>query len=258
MPSRPIEAHSKKENRRKQPRPHPNARQHGNLHGLAHIASGTADVLLSIPSESLTHVTSFLDPPDLLSLARTCKSLHAHVADDNTWRRAYVYQYFGVTPESDLRDDETLMLRREESSWKREFVLRYNLTRYVIAFSTIGGVICYVGAHRCVRYICLGAASLLQCGRLYAQIIRMCVLSSTERRYGPRDMERELDLFQPSLALCVWKYRFPVSAVCRICHACEGRSSASPFVVDGLLINHCYSCTSAIQMSSAILVHFTS
>ncbi|KAI0753660.1 hypothetical protein C8Q74DRAFT_329085 [Fomes fomentarius] len=195
MPSRPIEAHSKKENRHKQARPHLlNARQHGNLHGLAHIASGTADVLLSIPSESLTHVTSFLDPPDLLSLARTCKSLHAHVADDNTWRRAYVYQYLGVTPESDLRDDagdRTLMLRREESSWKREFVLRYNLKRYVIAFSTIGGVICYAGACRCVRYICLGclgAASLLQCGRLYAQIIRMFVLS-TERHHGARDME---------------------------------------------------------------------
>ncbi|KAI0776625.1 ARP2/3 complex 16 kDa subunit (p16-Arc)-domain-containing protein [Trametes elegans] len=83
-------------------------------------------------TESLTHVTAFLDPPDLFTLARTCKLLHAHVADDNTWRRAYVQQYLGITPEGDLRDDageRTLMLRREESSWKKEFVLRYNLRR---------------------------------------------------------------------------------------------------------------------------------
>ncbi|CDO69933.1 hypothetical protein BN946_scf184836.g7 [Trametes cinnabarina] len=85
-----------------------------------------------MPSESLTHITSFLDPPDLLALARTCKQLHAHVADDNTWRRAYVYQYLGITPESDLRDDagdKTLMLRRKETSWRKEFVMRYNLRR---------------------------------------------------------------------------------------------------------------------------------
>ncbi|KAI0702768.1 hypothetical protein C8Q76DRAFT_755783 [Earliella scabrosa] len=132
MPSRPTEAPFRKDSRYKPARPHPNnTRQHGNLHGLQHAASGTADVLLGIPSESLTHVTSFLAPPDLLALARTCKSLHAHVADDNTWRRAYVYQYLGITPESDLRDDgdKTLLMRREESSWKKEFILRYNLRR---------------------------------------------------------------------------------------------------------------------------------
>ncbi|KAI0742454.1 hypothetical protein C8Q80DRAFT_908355 [Daedaleopsis nitida] len=138
MPSRPIEVHPKKDNRHKAAYPLTNnTRQHGHPHHHHSAASRTADVLLSIPSESLTHVTSFLDPPDLLAIARTCKQLHAHVADDNTWRRAYVYQYLGVTPESDLRDgtgDKTLMLRREESSWRREFVLRYNLRRYVITF----------------------------------------------------------------------------------------------------------------------------
>ncbi|KAI0363927.1 hypothetical protein BV20DRAFT_975037 [Pilatotrama ljubarskyi] len=130
MPSRPLEAHPRKDHRHKPIRSHNNTRQHGH-HGIPHIAGGSS-VLLSIPSESLTHVTSFLDPPDLLALARTCKLLHAHVADDNTWRRAYVYQYLGITPESDLRDDagdRTLMLRREEVTWKKEFILRYNLRR---------------------------------------------------------------------------------------------------------------------------------
>ncbi|RPD76790.1 hypothetical protein L226DRAFT_350963 [Lentinus tigrinus ALCF2SS1-7] len=137
MPSRPYEAHPKKENRNKHPRStNYNARQHGHLHGPAHAASGTRDVLLSIPSESLTHVTAYLDPPDLLALSRTCKQLHAHVTDDNTWRRAYVHQYLGISPESDLRDeagDKTLMLRREENSWRKEFILRYNLRRYVMS-----------------------------------------------------------------------------------------------------------------------------
>ena len=150
MPSRPTEAPFRKDSRYKPARPHPNnTRQHGNLHGLQHAASGTADVLLGIPSESLTHVTSFLAPPDLLALARTCKSLHAHVADDNTWRRAYVYQYLGITPESDLRDDgdKTLLMRREESSWKKEFILRYNLRRYVMSLLEDRRGHYFVGAH---------------------------------------------------------------------------------------------------------------
>ncbi|KAJ8489426.1 hypothetical protein ONZ51_g2937 [Trametes cubensis] len=132
MPSRPTEAHPQKDHRHKPTRSHhTHPRQNGQTHGHAHAASGPS-VLLSIPSESLTHITSFLDPPDLLALGRTCKQLHAHVTDDNTWRRAYVYQYLGITPESDLRDDagdKTLMLRREESTWKKEFVMRYNLRR---------------------------------------------------------------------------------------------------------------------------------
>ena len=148
MPSRPYEAHPKKENRPKHPRStNNNTRKHGNLHGPAHAASGTYDVLLSIPSESLTHVTAYLDPPDLLALARTCKPLHAHVTDDNTWRRAYVHQYLGISPESDLHDeagDKTLMLRREESSWRKEFILRYNLRRYVMSIcaSEVAGCAC--------------------------------------------------------------------------------------------------------------------
>ncbi|KAH9856157.1 hypothetical protein C2E23DRAFT_504912 [Lenzites betulinus] len=133
MPSRPIEANFTKDHRPKQTRSHHLARQHGHSHDNPQAARAP-NALLNIPSESLTHVTSFLDPPDLITLARTCKQLHAHVADDNTWRRAYVYQYLGITPESDLHNDASnraLMLRREETSWKKEFILRYNLRRLV-------------------------------------------------------------------------------------------------------------------------------
>lgn len=139
MPSRPIETHPRRENRHKPTRQHPTkSSKYGHAHHQPHAASGTADVLLSIPSESLTHITSFLDPPDLLALARTCHQLNAHVIDDNTWRRAYVYQYLGILPESDIHEDagdRAVLLRREESSWRKEFIRRYNLRRYVITFS---------------------------------------------------------------------------------------------------------------------------
>ncbi|KAI0640967.1 hypothetical protein C8Q79DRAFT_426214 [Trametes meyenii] len=164
MPSRPIEALPRKHRLHKATRSHHNTHQYGHAHRTSVAASGTS-VLLSIPSESLTHVTSFLDPPELLALARTCKPLHAHVADDNTWRRAYVYQYLGITPEDDLRDgasDKTLMLRREENTWKKEFILRYNLRRYVIASPRLGRRSRWV--YLLGVFICCLCASLFQRG----------------------------------------------------------------------------------------------
>ena len=96
-------------------------------------------LLLDLPSESLTHVTSFLDPHSLLALGQTNRKLHEHIEDENTWRRAYVYQFLGIPPEGDIYGSSSpdgtpgraLMLRREESSWRREFVHRWNLRRCV-------------------------------------------------------------------------------------------------------------------------------
>lgn len=91
-------------------------------------------ILLAFPSESLTHITCFLDPPALLALSRTNKYLNKHVEDDNTWHRAFVCCFLGISPEGDLQDAKTLMLRRCEISWKKEFIIRYNLRRYKIEF----------------------------------------------------------------------------------------------------------------------------
>ena len=135
MPSRPLETHPRRENRHKAACPRAaKSRQHGTAPDHPHAPT---DVLLSIPIESLTHVTCFLSPPDLLALARTCHQLNAHVADDNTWLRAYVYHYLGIAPESDLHSDaafKTAILRREESSWRKEFIQRYRLLRCVKHF----------------------------------------------------------------------------------------------------------------------------
>ena len=85
--------------------------------------------LLDLPAESLTHITSYLDPQALLSFGRTNRKFLEHIKDDNTWHRAFVCQFLGVAPEADLADENILVLRRSEPSWKREFVLRYNTRR---------------------------------------------------------------------------------------------------------------------------------
>ncbi|KAH8112038.1 hypothetical protein DFH11DRAFT_1609389 [Phellopilus nigrolimitatus] len=83
--------------------------------------------LLEIPSESLTHITSFLDSGALFALSRTSKLLHEHVSDDNTWHRAFFCQFLGEGSEDGSLD--TPLLRCTEESWKKEFVLRCNLLR---------------------------------------------------------------------------------------------------------------------------------
>lgn len=90
---------------------------------------GRFSILLALPVESLTHITCFLDPPSLCTLAKINKHLNAHVENDNTWHRAFVYQFFGIAPEGDY-NAKMLLLRRSESSWRKEFVVRYNLRRY--------------------------------------------------------------------------------------------------------------------------------
>lgn len=88
-------------------------------------------LLLDIPAESLTHVSSSLEPPALLALSIVNRALHAHVKDDNTWYRALAYQLLGVSPEHDLDPSKIVMLRRSEVSWRREFLLRFTLQRCV-------------------------------------------------------------------------------------------------------------------------------
>lgn len=114
------------------------------------------------------------------------------------WHK-YVYQYLGITPESDLRDDtgdKTLMLRREESSWRREFVLRYNLRRYVMTFSGKGGRPCSWVRVRGVHTCAADSPCFLQRGRLCCHAselphVRRCldhsqsVSSDTDSRVAP-------------------------------------------------------------------------
>ncbi|KAJ8090402.1 hypothetical protein PM082_019000 [Marasmius tenuissimus] len=82
-----------------------------------------------LAKENLTHVTSYLDPQSLLALGGVNRILNEHVKDDHTWRRAFLLNFLGVKPEADLDESTGLLLRRSESSWAREYVLRCSLRR---------------------------------------------------------------------------------------------------------------------------------
>ena len=92
-------------------------------------------ILILVPSETLTAITSYLDPPSLSALAVANIYLNGHVRDDNTWRRAFFYQFLGIGPENDLDDTKALLLRRAERSWRNEFTVRYRLKRFVLSLS---------------------------------------------------------------------------------------------------------------------------
>ena len=62
-------------------------------------------------SSRLTAITSYLDPLSLSALAVVDIYLNGHVKDDNTWRRAFFYQFLGVGNENDLDDKKALLLR---------------------------------------------------------------------------------------------------------------------------------------------------
>ena len=89
-------------------------------------------ILILVPSETLTAITSYLDPPSLLALAVVNIYLNGHVKDDNTWRRAFFYQFLGIGPENDLDDNKSILLKRTEGSWRNEFTVRYKLKRSVL------------------------------------------------------------------------------------------------------------------------------
>lgn len=103
------------------------AAQHGNLHWNRNSSSLSERGvhLLDVPGESLVHITSYLDVPTLLNLSRVNKSLHEHVKNDSTWYRALLCQCLGVSPESDIQKAQCLLLRKTESTWKKELVYRH-------------------------------------------------------------------------------------------------------------------------------------
>lgn len=112
--------------------------QHKSLHtAVYNFHQHGSPSLLDIPRESLTHITSYLPPPSLLALSRTCRYLCEHVDDDNTWLRAFLTQFLGISPEHE--HECILLLRRTEYTWRKEFIVRY-ATKRCVAFAPI---------HRC-------------------------------------------------------------------------------------------------------------
>ena len=86
-------------------------------------------ILLDIPVETLTGITSYLDPPSLFALAKVNRHLNQHIRNDNTWRRAFALQFLGIGPEGNLDDEKILLLRPNERSWRQELIAHYTLIR---------------------------------------------------------------------------------------------------------------------------------
>lgn len=121
--------------RNKSPKDHPHSSITPSPQSLTQSTQhGSNNILSSVPYESLAHITATLSPADLFNLSLVNHALFSHVADDNTWHVAFDWHFLSLSPESDdpLEDDErSIMLRRTESTWRREFVKRFNLSRYV-------------------------------------------------------------------------------------------------------------------------------
>ena len=95
---------------------------------------GHASHLLAVPPETLTSITAHLSPPALLALARTASQLAHHVAQDSTWRAAYVLHFLGVSHDSDFdlddaADKRAILLRRSAPTWRQDFIWRYIMIR---------------------------------------------------------------------------------------------------------------------------------
>jgi len=89
-------------------------------------------LLHALPFETLTNVTAWLDPPSLLVLGLVDKYLKRYVDNDNVWQAAFLVHFLDVAPEEGTTNARMLLLRRVETSWKREYISRYKLLQYVM------------------------------------------------------------------------------------------------------------------------------
>ena len=115
-------------------------KQNKNLNSAYHVFTSTAQhgdssPLHSLPSETLTHITSFLDPPSLRSLSLSCRKFQEHVNEDNTWHRAFFYQFFGLSPVDTLDGFRPLTFRSTAKTWRLEFIRRNVIRRRASLFT---------------------------------------------------------------------------------------------------------------------------
>lgn len=139
MPSRPIEVFKPEDNHTANFPIHNTLTQHGTQQQPQQQQQD--QLLLGLPNETLTHISAYLDPPALLALAQSHRVLNDHLKNDHTWYRAFLRAFLDVGPDSDIDEEstKTAILRRSESTWRKEYSLRYILTRFVFAtFSSLG------------------------------------------------------------------------------------------------------------------------
>ncbi|CAE6452801.1 unnamed protein product [Rhizoctonia solani] len=87
--------------------------------------------LLQLPSELLTHLTAYLDPIALTTLASVCRLFYSHINHDSTWRSAFLCHFLDISPNPDfiIESARLVLLRRKENSWRGEFQKHWVLAR---------------------------------------------------------------------------------------------------------------------------------
>lgn len=90
-----------------------------------------ATVFQLLPYETLCHISSYLDPPSLASLAAVNRYLHEFLSDDVVWKLALFANILDIRPEREHESPKAFLLRRLESTWKAEYITRYNSLLYV-------------------------------------------------------------------------------------------------------------------------------
>lgn len=95
---------------------------------------GLEPYFLHIPAESLGHITAYLEPPALLSLAQANRLLHDHVESDNIWLRAFLVFFLDIGPEIAI-DSVIQTIPRLKATWRDEYIARFKLVRSVLESS---------------------------------------------------------------------------------------------------------------------------
>lgn len=101
--------------------------------------SGTGQpksILERMPYETLSHVTSYLDPPALANLSGVSSYFKEYLADDVVWKLALFANVLDIRPEREKDSARAFLLRRIEFTWKAEYIQRFKALTYVHASFT--------------------------------------------------------------------------------------------------------------------------
>ncbi|KAG8760192.1 hypothetical protein FRC14_003746 [Serendipita sp. 396] len=89
------------------------------------MSSGRS-ILHRFATEILCHVTSYLDPRSLGTLSCVDQYLRSFMADDVVWKLAFYSGFLGIPPGQEQTSRRIFLLRRSETSYKNEYIGRYN------------------------------------------------------------------------------------------------------------------------------------
>lgn len=91
----------------------------------ADVRAARRSILERFPYETLVHITSYLPPPALANLSAANSWLKDFLNDDVVWKLALFVNILGIRPEHEKESPRAFLLRRTESTWKTEYIERF-------------------------------------------------------------------------------------------------------------------------------------